>query len=86
MWKFGVLALALALAGCATPVAWMKADGSVALDSDRQLAMAACQGEMQKSHLSMTHSSGIALIDRSELEQVYAGCMAEKGYVAVPMR
>jgi hypothetical protein len=79
MRKVVVLALALGLAGCAS-------HGAVADPAQKELAMTACQGEMQKAHLSMTHSSGIGMIDRADRQQIYAGCVAEKGYVAMSLR
>ena len=80
-----VLALALAVAGCATkPINFHRIDGKPA-DQQQQQQFAAdkvvCQGEMQKAHLAMPADKD-NMFAVGDLQQVYVGCMAQRGYLA----
>ena len=59
-----------------------RADNTVATPQQRQLAMTICQGELDKAYL--TKQRGLFAPD--ELNGVYAGCMAQQGYVGMSMR
>lgn len=90
MRKLVVLA-ALALAGCAPlppTVGWFRADGKVADPVQRQLAVTICKGEVEKA-AAQGHWTGtmdrVIGPDRQDSE-IFAGCMAEKGFVAMPLR
>lgn len=76
--------LPLVLTGCAAPVAWMKADG-VATPEQRQLAMSICQGEVQKDTIDARQHVGI-ITGIQTREDIYAGCMAQHGFVSIPLR
>jgi hypothetical protein len=78
-------AIALLLAGCATPPqTWLRADGKVSSADQLALDRTVCQGEMNKANLSSTRKPLIEeIISPREqgLSQVYAGCMAQHGYI-----
>jgi hypothetical protein len=78
-----MVTVCLALGGCATQsVGWIRADGKVATPEQRQLAMTICQGEMDKAYLTKQRG----LFAPHELNGVYAGCMAQQGFVALNLR
>jgi hypothetical protein len=86
MWKRGIVVLGFALAGCATePVAWVRADGKVSDPEQRQLAETICQGEEDKTRLIETGNVGV-FPTMAAHDRVYAGAMAEHGYVGLSMR
>lgn len=75
------LGIALLLAGCATaPPTWLRVDGKAVSDLQFEADRANCRGEMQKSRMASTGQlglfSGIQAVD-----DVYAGCMGQRGYV-----
>ena len=95
----GVVALCVALGGCATappPMAWIRTDGKRAagdpvlaqqFDVDRTV----CLGERQKATLAgVTIANGtlgaaFAAQERgNSADAVAKGCMAERGYLMVP--
>ncbi len=85
-----LMTIGLAIAGCATAPAptWTRIDGRPMTPDQLTLDQTACQGEMQKTNLTNTVKSGIAFDangpyntkDRA-LDQVYVGCMAQRGYI-----
>lgn len=92
MTRFCTMALALALAGCATartaPV-WIRADGA-AVDPQRlALDQTVCQGEMQRASMSGVQldtgnpfTDGVNGANRYLAGQdVLKGCMAGRGYL-----
>lgn len=92
-----LLCVAVALTACAAPqTIYLRADGQdIASDPllRQQLDMdqTICQGEQQKASLGAKNLTGqgwdqvVAAANRSDAAvQVRQGCMAEKGYVAVP--
>ena len=84
MRAIAIAVFCLAVGGCASqqPVGWMRADGKVSDPGQRQLAMTICQGEQDKAYL--TKQKGLFAPD--ELNGIYAGCMAQQGYVGMSMR
>ncbi len=90
-----VLPVALALAGCASHMIYLRADGispasDPVLNQQFEMDRTICQGDMQKANVSgVTFTGGgvagvIAANNRNQaVGQVGQGCMAEKGYVLV---
>jgi hypothetical protein len=81
---------ALALAGCAKPPVYLLADGRLPADDpvvNQQFEMdrTVCQGELQKANLSGSVRDWSAVGRVTAVSQVGQGCMAEKGYVLVPV-
>jgi hypothetical protein len=86
---------ALALAGCAQHMLYLRADGVApgsdpVLNQQFEMDRTVCNGDMQKANLSgVTFAGGglagaVAAANRGEAAgQVGQGCMAEKGYVLV---
>lgn len=80
MRKLVVLALALALAGCAgqpTSTKFTRMDGKPADVDQLKQDMLICRGEAQKASLSAAGATGIGYA----VSDVYTGCLAGKGYV-----
>jgi hypothetical protein len=81
-----VLALAIVLNACAqqpTP-RWTRVDGKairgdVTLETQYEVDVKICQGEMQKANLSATAEAGFGR--GRAVDQVFIGCMAQRGYV-----
>lgn len=75
------LAIGFVLAGCATaPPMWLRTDGATVPPLQFEADQTACRGEVQKSRMASTGQLG--LISRIQAtDDVYAGCMAQKGYV-----
>jgi len=90
-----MIVAALALAGCAPHMIYLRADGQMAagdpvLQQQFEMDHTICQGDMQKANVSgVTFAGGgivgaVAAANRNEaVGQVGQGCMAEKGYVLV---
>lgn len=91
-WFFTLVPTSVLLVSCvSTPKTWTRADGQPQTSTQTTLDLTACQGEMQKSNLSSTMEPGIALTMNGPIEvrsnamgQVFAGCMAARGYVGSP--
>lgn len=73
------IALALALAGCARPITWVKADYNPA-DFERDVAI--CRAEGSRAKLSgYNDGSWATIFARNNLvESVAEGCMYGRGY------
>ena len=80
--------LALAVAGCATapPMAWTRLDGKPFNEAEFQTVQTVCRGEMQKSNLAgfPSDSIGGAFRRGRAVDDVYKGCMADRGYMLTP--
>jgi hypothetical protein len=89
MLKSLALVLVASLGGCvAQPVAWVRADNTVATPKQRQLAETICKGEVQKAAAT---GGSVGTMDRligpdRQDAQIYAGCMAQQGYVGMSLR
>jgi hypothetical protein len=97
MRNFGVVALCVALGGCAAApkMVWVRVDGQTVrenpvLQTQAEIDGTSCLGERNKAALSgvSVASGGIAAAaaaaDRSNAADTVArGCMAEKGYLLV---
>jgi hypothetical protein len=86
-----VVMVCLAAGGCApapAAVGWFRADGKVADPTQRQLAETICKGEVEKA-AAQGHSVGtmdrVIGPDRQDT-QIFAGCMAQQGYIAMSLR
>ena len=83
------LSLSLLMTGCATaPREWEKVDGKPVKQEQFELDQTACRGESQKARLSSTMREGVTLGEQGlysprqqAISDVYAGCMAGKGYI-----
>lgn len=83
------LLAALALSACASqPKGWQRADAKPSTPDQLALDETVCRGEMQKSRLSSTMEAGISIGPNGlyspkamAVEQVYDGCMAQRGWV-----
>lgn len=78
--------IVLLLAGCATapPPKWVRLDGKMitgsdALETQFEVDVKICEGEMQKAGLSATAEAGFGR--GRAINQVFVGCMAKQGYV-----
>jgi hypothetical protein len=81
-----IFALSIAVAGCATappPPVWVKVDGTNPSPQQFEIDSKVCRGESQKANASGTMPSTLigAAIRKDALEDVYSGCMAQKGYL-----
>jgi hypothetical protein len=86
----------LVLSGCAREMVYLRIDGQrgstdPVLAQQFEIDRTICQGEMQRANVSgVTFTGGgiagaVAAAERSNaVGQVAQGCMAQKGYVAVP--
>jgi hypothetical protein len=78
------LPILIALAGCAsTPSGWTRLDGSSVVPQRFTADETACRGEMSKANLSSTRKALIEEIlspRQQDLNQIYVGCMVERGY------
>ena len=79
------------LAGCASQDALVRMDGqemrgNAQLQTRASADAMACQGERSKAHMAGYSGGGLAqAIDRAMMgDQVFKGCMADRGYVVVP--
>jgi hypothetical protein len=70
------------LAGCATaPKTWARVDGRPADPAQLQVDQTVCRGEMEKARLSEKEEK-IYIAEENPLDTVFAGCMAQRGYLA----
>ena len=84
------LVVAIALTGCATaPPLWLRVDGKPVQGIQFEADQTSCRGEADKANLSSTMKYGLSLCEsgicaprEDSLRRVFAGCMAQKGYVA----
>ncbi len=77
-----VVLLALGLAGCAPPPrAWDRIDGGPLNGDDFAATKVICQGELDKAALGRTGQMGLFPTIAAE-NGVFAGCMAQHGYIA----
>ena len=80
----------LLLSGCATtPTQWVRVDNRPVEPMQLQADETACRGEMQKANLSSTMEPGVSIgpggiySPRAKaVNEVYQGCMAQRGYLA----
>jgi hypothetical protein len=84
-----LMVAALILAGCAPHMTWLRADGVApsadpVINQQFEMDRTVCQGELQKANLSGSLRDWSAISRGSAVNQVGQGCMAQKGYVAVP--
>ncbi len=93
-----ILAGALILSGCAAQpqMTWVRTDGArgsqdPALTQQFEIDKIICQGEAQKSQLSGVNvmyggNIGLMAMQRQmSVNSVGSGCMAQKGYIQVPV-
>lgn len=84
-----LLLLALAAAGCATqrPLTWARTDGKVFTADQFNLERTICRGEMQKANLAGFPAEGVGSAIRrgNAVGDVFVGCMAQRGYIQVPV-
>ena len=93
--RWACVFVALALAGCAPHMIYLRADGinpvgDPVVNQQFEMDRTICQGDMQKANVSGVAITGggipgvVAAANRSNaVAQVGQGCMAEKGYVLV---
>jgi hypothetical protein len=69
------------LLGCAhqPEMGWIRTDGKAVVPIQFEADEATCRGELQKVHAVYT---GLAVASD---EQIFTGCMAEKGYLQRPL-
>lgn len=95
---FGAIFLVAGCASDAPPSVWVRTDGqriggNSALEQKVDIDKTICNGEMQKAGLSGQQQFGGSLLSQAivenqrgeRLDGVAKGCMAEKGYVSVPI-
>jgi hypothetical protein len=77
-----LLTLSIALANCAQrpPMSWVRTDSKPVMPIQFDADQAACRDEVQKAR------GQLGLLSRLQAhDDVYAGCMADKGYVQRPV-
>jgi hypothetical protein len=75
------LILCLLLAACVTQpeMGWIRADGKSVVLLQLEADNTACTGEVQKARAAYTGRIG------ASSDQIFTGCMAEKGYLQRPL-
>ena len=82
-----IILTALALSGCATqPPIWVRADHDTTRYDPDQLArvQAICRGQMQAAGLAGSNRENDLIVTSTRgqaMDDVFAGCMAQQGYV-----
>jgi hypothetical protein len=81
-----LLTLSIAPASCAhqPPMSWVRTDGKPVAPIQYDADLTACRDEVQKARVASNEQPG--LLSRLQThDDVFAGCMAEKGYVQRPV-
>jgi hypothetical protein len=84
--RIALFTLSVGLVGCTTQPAmsWFRADGKPVVPIQFEADEANCRDEVQKARLAGSNQLG--LLSRLQAHNdVFAGCMADKGYVQRPV-
>ncbi len=77
-------ACCIAIAACATEqkVVWARTDGRPVVQTLLEIDQADCRDEVQKENSSGNNNKIGLLGGQSKVDDKFAGCMAERGYLA----
>lgn len=76
---------AMIVAACAKPrqMGWIRTDGKPVNEASFEVDSTVCRGERQKAGLAAPTPEGVgqALNQRDAKDEVFIGCMAQRGYL-----
>ena len=77
-------ACCIAVAACATEqkVVWARTDGRPVVQPLLEIDQADCRDEVQKENASDNNNKTEPLREQAKVGDKFAGCMAERGYLA----
>jgi hypothetical protein len=84
--RIALFTLSVGLVGCTThpAMSWFRADGKPVVPIQLEADETGCRGEVQKARLAGSNQLG--LLSRLQAhDEVFTGCMADKGYVQRPV-